>query len=134
MCRPCRPSCSPICFQTAGSKPVSVSICSRTAVSGDLLSRKLRTVLRSSSCSSVKAKFMVTRLLGSVVAPQLDACTRVYTHDVEQMGIRDLRAEAATVVRRAAAGERIVVTVAGRPMAQVGPLDPGQGSLTCADL
>ena len=50
------------------------------------------------------------------------------------MGIRDLRAEAATVMRRAAAGERIVVTVAGRPMAQVGPLDPGQGSLTCADL
>jgi len=34
-----------------------------------------------------------------------------------------LRADLAAAVRRAADGERIVVTVSGRPTAQLGPLD-----------
>ncbi len=37
--------------------------------------------------------------------------------------IRSLRAELAASVRRAGAGDRIVVTVGGRPIAQLGPLD-----------
>jgi antitoxin (DNA-binding transcriptional repressor) of toxin-antitoxin stability system len=36
--------------------------------------------------------------------------------------VRTLRAGLATAVRRAAHGERIVVTVSGRPAAQLGPL------------
>lgn len=38
------------------------------------------------------------------------------------MGIRELRAGAAAVVRRAEAGQRTVITVGGRPVAQVAPL------------
>jgi prevent-host-death family protein len=37
--------------------------------------------------------------------------------------VRALRADLAAAVRRAAQGERIVVTVGGRPSAQLGPLD-----------
>jgi prevent-host-death family protein len=36
--------------------------------------------------------------------------------------IRSLRAGLATAVRRAEAGDRVVVTVGGRPTAQLGPL------------
>jgi prevent-host-death family protein len=42
---------------------------------------------------------------------------------VERVGIRELRNNVAAVVRRAGAGERIVVTVDGVPAAQLGPLD-----------
>jgi prevent-host-death family protein len=35
-----------------------------------------------------------------------------------------MRANLASLVKRAAAGERIVVTVGGRPVAQLGPIDP----------
>jgi prevent-host-death family protein len=42
---------------------------------------------------------------------------------VSTESVRTLRAGLATAVRRAAQGERIVVTVGGRPMAQLGPLD-----------
>ncbi len=38
-------------------------------------------------------------------------------------GVRALRAELAEAVRRAEAGERTIVTSAGRPVAQLGPLD-----------
>jgi antitoxin (DNA-binding transcriptional repressor) of toxin-antitoxin stability system len=37
-------------------------------------------------------------------------------------------------VRRAGAGERIVITVDGRPVAQLGPLDPGCDPPTLDDL
>ena len=49
------------------------------------------------------------------------------------IGVRDLRNDVAAVLRRAAAGERIVVTVDGVPTAQLGPLDPG-GAPTLDDL
>jgi prevent-host-death family protein len=39
------------------------------------------------------------------------------------IGVRDLRSHLAAIVRRAGAGERIVVTVDGAPIAQVGPID-----------
>ncbi|HEX6166937.1 MAG TPA: type II toxin-antitoxin system prevent-host-death family antitoxin [Acidimicrobiales bacterium] len=42
---------------------------------------------------------------------------------MERVGIRELRNNVAAVVRRAGAGERVVVTVDGMPAAQLGPLD-----------
>ena len=62
-----RPICSDIWAQTSGSKPRSVSICSRTADSGDLSSRKLRTNSLSCSCSSVNAKFTVESPRGNLL-------------------------------------------------------------------
>jgi antitoxin (DNA-binding transcriptional repressor) of toxin-antitoxin stability system len=56
-------------------------------------------------------------------APQLCLCTCVDTREVRSIGIRDLRAGLAEAVRRAGAGDRTVVTAAGRPVAQLGPLD-----------
>jgi prevent-host-death family protein len=44
---------------------------------------------------------------------------------VSTQTIRRLRGELATAVRRAAEGERIVITVGGRPMAQLGPVAEG---------
>ena len=43
---------------------------------------------------------------------------------MEQIGARELRANLAAALRQAAAGERVVVTVDGRPVAQLGPLEP----------
>ena len=48
--------------------------------------------------------------------------------------MRDLRAQAATTVRRAEGGERIVVTVDGRAVAQLGPLDAVTAAPTLDDL
>ena len=42
---------------------------------------------------------------------------------MRSIGIRELRAGLAEAVRRAGAGDRTVVTAAGRPVAQLGPLD-----------
>lgn len=55
---------------------------------------------------------------------------------MERIGVRELRADLASLVRRAAAGERITVTVDGVPAAQLGPLEPvgGPGDLTLDDL
>ncbi|MEL7208058.1 MAG: type II toxin-antitoxin system prevent-host-death family antitoxin [Actinomycetota bacterium] len=50
------------------------------------------------------------------------------------VGIRDLRNQVAAVVRRAGAGERLVVTVDGRPVAQLGPLQPDRTGVTLWDL
>jgi prevent-host-death family protein len=45
------------------------------------------------------------------------------------MNVRTLRSNLAQALRRAEGGERIVVTVAGRPVAQLGPVEgePGRG-------
>ena len=54
---------------------------------------------------------------------------------MHELPIRRLRAELATAVRRAEAGEIAVVTVAGRPVAQLGPVGGGPSSdLAVADL
>ncbi|MEM9038163.1 MAG: type II toxin-antitoxin system prevent-host-death family antitoxin [Actinomycetota bacterium] len=50
-----------------------------------------------------------------------------------RLGVRELRAQVAAALRRAEAGERIVVTVDGRPVAQLGPVEP-TGSPTIDDL
>lgn len=47
-----------------------------------------------------------------------------------QIGVRELRANLAGLVRRARAGESIVVTVSGRPAAVLGPI----GGTTDTDL
>ena len=51
-----------------------------------------------------------------------------------QIGIRELRASLATYLRRAQAGERIVVTSGGRPAAQLGPLTGDDTGISLADL
>lgn len=57
---------------------------------------------------------------------------------VEQIGARELRANLAAALRQAGAGQRVVVTVDGRPVAQLGPLDaagaPGLAELAAAGL
>lgn len=53
---------------------------------------------------------------------------------MERIGIRQLRAEVAAQVRRAGAGARVVVTIDGRPVAQLGPLESSDGELTLEDL
>jgi prevent-host-death family protein len=50
-----------------------------------------------------------------------------------QIGIRELRADLAGAVRRAGAGETVVVTVGGKPVARLGPLEPA-GEPTLDDL
>jgi prevent-host-death family protein len=53
---------------------------------------------------------------------------------MDRVSMRDLRANAARTVRRAEGGERIVVTVDGRAVAQLGPLDPVAAPPTLDDL
>ena len=50
------------------------------------------------------------------------------------MNIRELRANLAAAVRDAEAGHRVVITVGGRAIAQLGPLDPAGGDATLDDL
>lgn len=51
-----------------------------------------------------------------------------------RLGIRDVRAGLASLVRRAGSGERIVITVAGRPVAQLGPVEPASAAIGIDDL
>lgn len=54
---------------------------------------------------------------------------------MDRLGIRELRNATADAVRRAGNGERIVITVDGRPVAQLGPLQPdGADDCTLDDL
>ena len=53
---------------------------------------------------------------------------------MESVGIRDLRANLATAARRESAGERVVVTIDGEPVAQLGPVEPTDAHLTIHDL
>ena len=41
-----------------------------------------------------------------------------------EIGTRELRANLAAALRQVGAGERLVITVDGRPVAQLGPLEP----------
>jgi prevent-host-death family protein len=60
--------------------------------------------------------------------------TRAIVGDVREIGIRELRAHAAATVRAAAAGERVVVTVSGTPVAQLGPVEAAGAEVTFAHL
>jgi prevent-host-death family protein len=53
---------------------------------------------------------------------------------LERVGIRELRNAVAAVVRRASSGERLLITVDGRPVAQLGPLEPDRAGITLWDL
>ena len=53
---------------------------------------------------------------------------------MDRVSVRDLRANVARALRRAEWGERIVITVAGRPVAQLGPLQPPTGARNLEDL
>lgn len=50
------------------------------------------------------------------------------------LGIRELRGQLSALVRRAGRGERLVITIAGRPVAQLGPVEPDSAELTIDDL
>jgi prevent-host-death family protein len=50
------------------------------------------------------------------------------------LGIRELRGQLTSLVRRAGGGERIVITIAGRPVAQLGPVEPADARITLEDL
>lgn len=53
---------------------------------------------------------------------------------VETIGVRELRSTVATTLRRAKAGERIIVTADGQPVAQLGPVTPDTTGVTLWDL
>jgi len=52
---------------------------------------------------------------------------------MQRIGVRGLRNDVAAVIRRAGGGERIIITVDGEPVAQLGPLEP-TGEPTIDDL
>src|SRR5436305_12999127 len=124
MMRDCRPSSLAICDHVDGSYPSVVSMRRRTSASLDSESRNWRTMRRSSSCSSENAKFMAGSPPPGAGQLPHSSCTHVYVN------IRELRANLASAVRQAEAGHRVVVTVGGRPVAQLGPLDHGPGEPT----
>lgn len=43
---------------------------------------------------------------------------------MSEVGLREVRQNASDLVRRAQAGERLTITVAGRPAAVLGPVSP----------
>jgi prevent-host-death family protein len=52
-----------------------------------------------------------------------------------RLGVRELRGNLAALVRRAEAGQRIVITIDGRPVAQLGPIEAAApGEPTIPDL
>ncbi len=53
---------------------------------------------------------------------------------MDRIGIRELRADVAAQVRRAGDGHRVVITVGGRPVAQLGPIEPEDSAPTLEDL
>jgi len=65
--------------------------------------------------------------------PKFDCVHTCYAQLMQRIGIRGLRNDVAAVVRRAGGGERIIVTVDGEPVAQLGPLEP-TGEPTIDDL
>ena len=74
-------------------------------------------------------------LLPPVGSAPVIRCTPAYTLPVDQgLGIRELRGRLTSLVRRAGAGERIVITIAGRPVAQLGPVEPPDRQITIDDL
>jgi antitoxin (DNA-binding transcriptional repressor) of toxin-antitoxin stability system len=53
---------------------------------------------------------------------------------MNRVGIRELRASAAAAVRRAEGGQTTVITVGGRPVAQLGPLTSHGAERTLDEL
>lgn len=53
---------------------------------------------------------------------------------MERIAIRELRNQASQVVRRARAGERLVITVDGVPAAEIGPVGPAERASSLQEL
>ena len=51
-----------------------------------------------------------------------------------EIGMRELRNQLAAALRRAGAGERLIVTVDGRPTAQLSPLDTDSFATSVSEL
>ena len=75
---------------------------------------------------------MAEVLGGPSPARPAEMCTHVYAC-ARWRSAPELRANLAAALRQVGAGERIVITVDGRPVAQLGPVEPG-GSPTLTDL
>jgi prevent-host-death family protein len=53
---------------------------------------------------------------------------------VERIAVRELRNQASRVVRRARAGERLIITVDGVPAAEIGPVSAVGRAVSLAEL
>ena len=53
---------------------------------------------------------------------------------MDRIGIRELRNDTSRVVKRARAGERIVVTINGVPAAELGPMSRREGTMSRDEL
>lgn len=53
---------------------------------------------------------------------------------MDEIGIRELRNHTSGAIRRAMAGERIIITIDGVPAAQLGPLNTGNQPASVPDL
>jgi prevent-host-death family protein len=53
---------------------------------------------------------------------------------MNEIGIRDLRKDLSSHVKRVAAGETIIVTVDGEPRAKLVPVEPGSNPRTIEEL
>ena len=53
---------------------------------------------------------------------------------MDRIAVRELRNQASRVVRRARAGERMIITVDGVPAAEIGPVSPANGVTSLDEL
>ena len=53
---------------------------------------------------------------------------------LSSIGVRELRNQMAASIHRAGTGERLLVTVDGKPVAQLGPISPDRTGVTLWDL
>jgi prevent-host-death family protein len=53
---------------------------------------------------------------------------------MERIALRELRNQASRVVRRARAGERLIITVDGVPMAEIGPVRAAERATSLDEL
>lgn len=60
--------------------------------------------------------------------------TRAAVDPTPRVGIRAARSELSSLVRRAGNGERLLITIAGRAVAQLGPVEPTDAHVTLDDL
>jgi|GEM_PF-215071 len=86
---------------------------------------------------------MCTSLPCSNGGPPIEWCTQAYTNEavsatlsyMRSIGIREFRERSATFIKRAGAGEQIIITVSGDPVATLGPITPATTQeITLTDL
>ena len=57
-----------------------------------------------------------------------------YTRTMQRIAVRELRNQASKVVRRARAGERLIITVDGIPAAEIGPVSAAGRAASLEEL